>query len=268
MTRENTTSPAEMYEQFFGPAIFRPWSSELLELARPQPGERVLDLACGTGIVAREAAPLVQPGGTVTGVDVSPAMLAVAKAKTPPGAAVEWREANAVDVQLPAGQFDLVLCQQGLQFFPDRKAALRGVHRALKPGGRVAVSVWQGLEHHEVYRALFEAEAGFLDKPLEAVAVPFSFGDADALRALLQEAGFTRMDVSPKTREVRFADANAFVEQTILAATAVMPEMAQEDPAPLVNAVKAAMADVLQRHRQGTGVVFPMSANIALGYKA
>ena len=119
-------SPAEVYERYLGRAIADPFTRVLLDCAGPQPGERVLDLAAGTGSVARHVAPIVGTEGRVVAVDINAAMLAVGRAlPAPAGPPVEWREGDAVDLDLPDQSFDLVLCQQGLQFFPDRAAAVR-----------------------------------------------------------------------------------------------------------------------------------------------
>jgi ubiquinone/menaquinone biosynthesis C-methylase UbiE len=149
----------------------------LLEYAAPQPGERVLDVACGTGSVARHAAPLVGADGKVIGLDLNPGMLAVARAlPAPPGATIEWLEGNATSLALPDDAFELVLCQQGLQFFPDRGAALREMRRVLAEGGRVAISVWQALPRHPVYEALFEATAPHLGANIAAIDLSFHYG--------------------------------------------------------------------------------------------
>jgi ubiquinone/menaquinone biosynthesis C-methylase UbiE len=108
---------AEIYEEYLVPAIFEPWARNLLDRAAPRPGERVLDVACGSGIVARLAAEQVGAAGTVVGVDINPGMIAVAR-KNAGAAGVEWKEGNATALPLPDGSFDLVTCQQGLQFFP------------------------------------------------------------------------------------------------------------------------------------------------------
>lgn len=123
----------------------------LLEYAAPQPGERALDLACGTGSVARHVAPLVGAEGKVVALDINPEMLAVGRAlPAPEGATIEWQEGNAIALALPDGSFDLVLCQQGLQFFSDRAASLREMRRVLTDGERVVLSVWQALQRHPV----------------------------------------------------------------------------------------------------------------------
>lgn len=135
MSQGAAENPAEAYERYLVPAIFLPSGEDLIRRAAPVGEERVL-VACGTGAVARQVAPLVGTGGMVVGLDLSPAMLAVARGlPVPGGAAIEWREGSAGALPFPEGSFDLVLCQQGLQFFPDRAAALRDMRRVLRPGG-------------------------------------------------------------------------------------------------------------------------------------
>eukprot|EP01137_Pigoraptor_chileana_P022419 Opistho-2@6959 len=149
------TNPAEVYEQYLGQTIAEPFARALTERAAPRHGERVLDLACGTGAVARQVAPLVGAEGKVLGIDISAAMLSVARSlPVPDGAPIEWLEGDATALKLADRVFDLVLCQQGLQFFSDRRAALLEMRRVLDMGGRLALSVWQGLDHHPMYSAL------------------------------------------------------------------------------------------------------------------
>jgi ubiquinone/menaquinone biosynthesis C-methylase UbiE len=182
VSRPGGRDPAEVYEEYLGPAIAHPWTRVLLETVPPHPGERVLDVACGTGSVARHVAPIVGAEGTVIAVDINPAMLAVARAlPAPPGAAIDWREGDAVSLDVPDHAFDLVLCQQGLQFFFDRATAAREMRRVLADQGRVGISVWQGLHRHPVYQALLKATARHLGAAVSAVEVSFSLGDAEAL---------------------------------------------------------------------------------------
>lgn len=127
---------AEHYERYIVPTIFIPWSTDLLERAALQPGERVLDVACGTGVVARHAAQQVGSDGTVTGLDLNPVMLEVARTQAASSdAVVEWHQGDAGALPFDDAAFDVVLCQQGLQFFPDKVKALREMHRVLVPGG-------------------------------------------------------------------------------------------------------------------------------------
>lgn len=260
---EPAPSPAHLFERFFGPSLFVPWSRVLLEHAEPGPDDRVLDLACATGIVARRVAPLVDEGeGRVVGVDLDPDMLAVAREL---GAAEEdvdvtWRQGDATDLDLPDGSFDLVLCQQGLQFFDDPGAAVRETDRVLDDGGRLVANVWQPLDRHPVYRALLEAEARHLDAELEAVARPFVFGDARRLHDLFDGTGFSDVEVMEETRDVVFDDPETFVALTVMAGAAVVPELSPDDPHArdeLIEAIREDCADVLEAHTEGDTLRFP-----------
>lgn len=265
-THEREPSPAELFERFFGPSIFVPWTDVLLEHARPRPGERVIDLACATGIVARRVAPTVGRDGDVVGVDVDPGMLAVARDRAASeGVAVEWRRGDASDLDMPDDAFDLVLCQQGLQFFDDPAAALRESARVLDDDGRMVLNVWQPLERHPVYDALLSAEARHLGADLAEVATPFMFGDAARLREMLDEEGFERVEVTERTLEVRFDDPETFVALTIMAGAAVVPEMSLDD-AEAREAVERDCEDVLREHRDDGTLRFPMPNYIASAY--
>jgi len=117
-------NPPANYERFFVPAIGAPLAKDLIRVAALRPGERVLDVACGTGVVARFASEQVGTTGTVVGLDVNPGMLAVARSATPPGMSIEWHQASAEGMPFPDAAFDVVLCQMGLQFMPNKQAAL------------------------------------------------------------------------------------------------------------------------------------------------
>jgi ubiquinone/menaquinone biosynthesis C-methylase UbiE len=133
--------PPENYERYFVPAIGAPLARDLLGVAALRPGERVLDVGCGTGIVARLASEQVGSTGSVTGVDVNPGMVAVARSTTPANRSIKWREASAEDMPLPDESFDVVLCQLSLQFMADRLGALQEMRRVLVPGGRLILNL-------------------------------------------------------------------------------------------------------------------------------
>lgn len=271
MNTQLNLTPAEMFDQYFGQALFKPWAPVLLEYAAPRPGEWVVDLACATGIVARHVAPLVGEAGKVVGVDLNPGMLAVAQAQpAPAGAPIEWREGDATALDLPDGSFDLVVCQQGLQFFPERPAATREMRRVLADGGRVALSLWQALDRHPIYAALCEAEAHHLGVPLAEVAAPWSFPDGEALRALLADAGFQRVKVISRSLDVHFPDAGRFVFLTLFAATAFLPEFDWNDEATrsaLLESISRDVEPVINQYRDGDGLTFPTHWNIAVADK-
>jgi ubiquinone/menaquinone biosynthesis C-methylase UbiE len=138
-----TAEAAELYERYVSRYILGPWAPLLVDAARLAVGERVLDVACGTGIVARAAAERVGSAGRVVGLDLNRGMIAVARTLPPPiSAPIEWIERSALDLQLGDASFDVVLCQQGLQFFPDKVLALSEMRRVLGRHGRLALSVW------------------------------------------------------------------------------------------------------------------------------
>src|SRR5215208_1372728 len=188
---------AEIYEQHLVPTVFGPWAAELIEAASPRPGERVLDVACGTGVVARLAAERVGADGKVVGLDLNPGMLAVARAVASPRP-IDWREGSAVALPLEAGAFDLVLCQQGLQFFPDRLTALREMHRVLAPGGRLGLATWRPLQHSPGFVVMAEALGSHVGPEAAALTqAPFSLGDVKELGALVVGAGFQDVEIMP-----------------------------------------------------------------------
>lgn len=260
-------SPAEVYERYFGRAIADPFTRVLLDCANPKLEEVVLDLAAGTGSVARHVAPMVGVEGRVIAVDINRAMLAVGRAvPAPAGARIEWCEGDAMKLDLPDQAFDLVLCQQGLQFFPDRAAALREIRRVLRPEGRTAVSVWQGLERHPVFKALFEATAQNLRANVADFDVSFSLGDAGELGSLLQEAGFRRIEVSPHSLDIRLPSPERFVQLTVAGAATSVPAFMRLSPdarSELVEAVAGGLHAMIDRDTEDGELVLPMSTHIA-----
>lgn len=258
-------SPAEVYEDYLVPGVHDRWACLLLNYARPAAGEHVLDLACGTGIVARRIAPYLGPDGRVLGLDISADMLAVANRQAPPpGAPITWVQGEAAS--LPEGPFDLVTCQQGVQFFADRAAALRETRRVLRPGGRCVLNVFRDLERQSLYRPLFEAVARHVARPVEELATPYSLGSADALRALLLAAGYDQVEIAAEACFVRFPSPERFLALTVAAAAAVIPEFGA-DPAARANLVDAVRQDIgglLDQFVEDNVASFPMSSHIAV----
>jgi SAM-dependent methyltransferase len=155
-------NPAEGYESYMVPTLFEPCATTFIRAADPKPGERILDVGCGTGIVARQVASRLGARGAVTGFDLSPNMLAVAKAAAArEGIAIEWREGSAEQLPFPESSFDLVLCQFALMFFADKSAALAEMRRVVTSNSLVLVSVWQGLDRHPFYQTLHKARRNF-----------------------------------------------------------------------------------------------------------
>ena len=260
-----SSNPAETYESYMVPTLFGPWASRLVRSAQPQPGERVLDVACGTGIVARGVAPIVGPTGQVVGLDLNPNMLAVARAAAErEGLAVDWQEGRAEELPFPDGRFDLVLCQFALMFFADRRAALGEMRRVLRDGGRVALSVWQGLDRHPFYQALHEAIQRRLG--MSGVRDIFALGDADELRTLLTDAGFRNVEIEPVSMTARFPNPEAFLAGEIDVDTAAIPSMQHLDAQAgreLTAAISEDMTGPLRAVTEGEHVVIPFHACVA-----
>ena len=207
-------TPAENYQRYFVPSIGRPVADDLIGIAGLEPGQRVLDVACGTGVVTRLAAERVGTAGAVAGLDANPGMLAVARSHAPPGAAIDWHEASAEAMPLPDEAFDVVLCQMGLQFIPDKLAALQEMRRVLDAGGRAFVTV-PG-PRPPVFAIMTDALARHLGPQAASFTdLVFSMHDADELAGLMRSAGFRDVDVQARRKTLRLPPPADFLWQYI-----------------------------------------------------
>jgi len=208
-TEESVRSPADVYDDQFVPALFWHWGPVLCDAANIASGQRVLDVACGTGALTVAAAERVRPGGAVLGLDANPEMLAVARRKHPD---IEWVDGRAESLPFADMGFDAVVSQFGLMFFDDRVAALREMQRVLRPGGHLAVAVCDALERSPGYASLAMLLDRLFGKPVaDAFRAPFVLGDAAALRALCADAGIAAASVVQRQGLVRFASIDALV---------------------------------------------------------
>jgi SAM-dependent methyltransferase len=251
---------AELYERHVVRHILGPWVPLLLDVATLRAGERVLDVACGTGAVARVAAQRVGASGAVTGLDLNAGMLAVARSlPRPAGAAITWIERDASASGLPAGRFDVVLCQQGLQFFRDKTAALREMRRVLAPGGRLALSVWcaSGIYNSAVGRALGE-QVGVDVASRFCASRDVPSGDELVRHALA--AGLCDVQLRVQKMVARLPAPEAFVPGH-LAATPLAATVKALDGAALA-ALGRAVAQQLAAYREGDGVAFPEEVHV------
>lgn len=251
----------EMYERLLVEPLFRPWAEVLLQRAGLSAGDRVLDIACGTGIVARLAMERLGAGGRVVGVDLSPPMLAVARGIAP---AIEWREGNAGELPIGAGEvFDAVLCNQGLQFFPDKSSAVREMKRALAPSGRLALATWRPVEEIPLVQALQVVAERHLGPILDH---RHSFGDAAPIEALLVDAGFHHVKVETMSRVVRFAEPAVFLRMNataLVGMSAASSTMDDAGRAEAVSQITQECSQVLPRFADGDGLAFEISTNMA-----
>jgi ubiquinone/menaquinone biosynthesis C-methylase UbiE len=252
---------AEIYDRQLVPAMFAPWAPVLIATAGIQPGDRVIDVACGTGVVTGLAATQVGHNGRVVGLDFNAAMLAVARSHAPTeGAPIEWLEANAQAIPLPDASFDVVLCQHGLQQFPDRMTALREMRRILVDGGRIAMNVWSSIEGSPGMAALVAAlERHVSQQAADNRRAPFALSDAGEVRDLLERAGFAEITVRTLTEITRFPSPEALVEvqlaATPLSALGVIGDDVRQE---IAHDVRAALRPYM---RNGV-LAAPMEAHV------
>jgi SAM-dependent methyltransferase len=265
-----TTSPsseqiqaARAYEELFVPAIFRQWAPVVLDAAGVSQGDRVLDVACGTGVLAREALARVGPGGAVAGVDLATGMLAVAREIVPD---VDWREGTAEALPFGEASFDAVVSQYGLMFFTDRTAALREMLRVLVPSGRLAVAVWDSLDRMPaISREVDILERIGGTRAADALRAPFVLGDIDGLASLAKDAGLGSVDVAQHEGRARFPSVRSLVEADLRGWLPLMGVVLEEDViAEIIDAADRELVDYVQ----GDGaMVFEMPALIVRAAK-
>ena len=204
----------ENYERFFVPAIGEPLAHDLIRQASLRPGARVLDVACGTGIVARLAYQQAGSNGTVAGLDVNPGMVAVARSVTPADMSVEWYESGAEDMPLPDESFEVVLCQISLQFMTDKLAALREMRRVLVPGGHLILNLPGPAGN--IFAVLAKAmERHISSQAAEFVTHVFSLHDTTEIQKLLNEADFRDIAVQADLKMLTLPPPKEFLWQYV-----------------------------------------------------
>ena len=263
-----TGSVPENYERYGVPTIFAPWADDFVDMAALQPGERVLDIACGTGIVARTVARRLGSGAGVVGLDLSAPMLAVARtAAAADGMKIEWREGSASRLALADEVFDVVFCQQGLQFFPDRPAALHEMYRVLMAGGRLVLSVWREIERSPGFAALAQALARHIG--LEAGAMmtsgPYALSDMQELRALIAGASFRDITIRPAVKTMQYPSSDEFVLRCAAGSPWGDVFASAEDRVP--TKLLAEIDAKLESYIDENGLALPIASNIVLARK-
>jgi SAM-dependent methyltransferase len=253
-------TPAEVFDRLFLPAMAAPWAVRVADAAQLGLGDRVLDIACGTGAVVQEALRRVGPEGEVVGLDLSPDMLAVARRKLPD---LDLRQGRAEELPFDDEAFDAVTCQFGLMFFEDRDASLRHMRRVLRPRGRVSVAVWDALERTPGYLVLTEVIEKHLGTEAGVpVRAAFALGDVDAMRSMLTGAGFARVQARSIDATARFPSVADWVEAEVKGWIAA--DIAEQAYAALLEDAHRALA--LYERADGT-VEFSLPAIIATGLK-
>ncbi len=260
---EEEIAAAAAYENLHVPALFRQWAQRVLDAAHFQPGCRVLDVACGTGILAREAKLRLGEGGFVAGLDASPGMLTVAQQLDP---SVEWREGVAESLSYEDSSFNRVVSQFGLMFFRDRHKALREMMRVLNPAGRMAIAVWDSLDNSEAYPievALLEGLAG--QQAAEALRAPFVLGDRAELAQLFQDAGVASVEIATHSGTARFPGIRTMVEADLRGWLPVMGVVLTEEHIEVI--LREAEQSLSQYVTPEGTVEFESQAHIVTGMK-
>lgn len=243
----------EAYERYMVPIHCHSRADDLLQRVNLQPGEHVLDVACGTGIVSRRACRRVGYLGRVAGVELNPAMLEVARQVSAYFEQIEYFQGSALDLPVSDSQFDAALCQAAIQFIPDREAAVREMYRALKPGGRVGLNVFRTPEHNPGFGYLITA----LDKhagkeAAEFMRTPFTMDSIEQMRALFEQAGFKDIRVVIRVDTLRYPS----VAHQVRYETLNIPNPAIHTTA-MQEALTSEMSTLAKEHIDDQGVVFP-----------
>ncbi|HKB49699.1 MAG TPA: methyltransferase domain-containing protein [Ktedonobacterales bacterium] len=261
-------SAPEVYQRYLVPTVTALWAADLVDRAALQPGERVLDVACGTGVVARSAAARVGHAGRVAALDLNPGMLVVARSlPAMTGVVIEWHEGSALALPFPQAAFDVALCQLGLQFFPDRPMALQEIRRVLVPDGRLALNVFGPPEHNPATHVLTTA----LDRhvgPAASVAkrTEHALADIEQLHRLITDAGFRDIVIRTTSKLVHFPSPADYV-RIQLAATPLASLIAQDDAEGRECLVAALVEDVgaaLLPYVGDAGLIFPQEVHSVL----
>jgi ubiquinone/menaquinone biosynthesis C-methylase UbiE len=251
----------EIYERVLVAPLFRPFAEELLARLEPVQGDSLIDVACGTGIAARLARERLGPDARIVGVDVAPAMLAVARKVAP---TIDWREGSASALPVADGErFSLLTCHQGLQFFPDKGGALRDMRRVVAPGARVAIATWLPVDDIPVARELNDIAERHVGK---IVDVRHSFGNADALKAALAEAGFQDVRVERFSHDVRFGDGALYARLNAMAAIGMSDKgktLSDTERDEVAGRIAADSHELIARSTKNGAWVFPLTTNIA-----
>jgi|HubBroStandDraft_1064217.scaffolds.fasta_scaffold06035_2 SAM-dependent methyltransferase len=254
---------AQVYNDILVPAIFAPWVPKVLKACDLRAGQRVLDVACGTGLLTEAAARAVSPAGDVVGLDINPEMLAVAAVGR--SGSIRWTEGDAQSMPFADEYFDRVLCQLGLQYFADQSAAVSEMHRVCRPGGRVTIMLWRDIQHSPGFALLAELIGDILGKDIgESMRGPFAFGDnGELLGKLLEQAGFADISTTVATDMVRFRSVEEFVgDQLVASPLGTRPDLRSDNwTRPIIRRVLAEFS----LSSPTDPITFPIEAYLAVG---
>lgn len=264
LTLQELKEVAEDYEKLLAPVLFSEWANRLADAAEIRQGQHVLDVACGTGILTRVIAERVGTNGVVSGVDVNPGMLAVANRIAPE---VEWREGDAEALPYEDDSFDAVLCQFGLMLFSSPKTALQEMERVLKPGGHLEVAVFGSLDDLPAYAAIADVYRRLADESVgNAICMPFSMGDKDALRSVFASAGIRAPTIKTEVGTACFSSVRDMVLSDVKGWFPFAGIHLDKDTIELVT--KEAETALKSFQTSGGAIEFPVPVHIVMATKS
>jgi len=197
------------YEKYIVPAYTGAWAKEIVNRACLSQGEKILDVACGTGLVARTAADVLRNCDLIYGIDVNEEMI---KKAYEIEKGINWQNCEVTDMTYSDNYFDVVFCQQGLQYFPDPSLALKQINRVLVKSGRILLSVWRPIQYSPFYESLCKALEKYLDiKAASMLLAAFSLGDYEKLKTLFEDAGFNSININIVIKQMSYSPFEEFV---------------------------------------------------------
>jgi len=260
---EDLVEAGRGYESLFVPALFEAWTKHLVEGAQIQAGSHVLDVGCGTGVLARRALARVGANGRVVGADPAPGMLAAAN-EIEPG--IDWVLCSAEALDVDDNDFDCIVSQFGMMFFEDREKATEEMFRALKPGGSLAIAVWRSVEHNPAYAdiiSVLEDHVG--TAAADALRLPYSLGDSGEVTAALERSGFADISFEVKTEIAKFPSSRQMVEAELRGWLPLFDIFLTEHT---INEVLIESDKTLGKYAGPLGeAVFPTSAHVFKAHK-
>lgn len=245
----------ETYDTLLVPLIFEVYAADLARRVAEERPARVLETCAGSGVVARALAPLLDAAARYTVTDLNPPMLERAMARQPPDARIDWRAADATDLPFADGAFDVVCCQFGAMFFPDRTAGYREARRVLRPGGLFAFNVWDRIETNDFARIVTEVAAGvFPDDPPRFLArTPHGYHDVDQIQRDVEAAGFSAVEIETR-RETSTAATAREAAIAYCHGTPLNAEILARDPEALETVTDLTAAAIAAAHGDAPAV--------------
>ncbi len=245
-------SVPENYDRYMVPLIFEPYAADIARRAASFSSSAVLEIAAGTGVVTRALAPKLSPGASYVVTDLNQPMLDYAASRQPPDNRITWRQADAMSLPFEDAVFDLVCCQFGAMFFPERLSAYREAKRVLKPGGHFLFSVWDRIEENVFANDVTNALAKIFpnDPPRFMARTPHGYHDKALIRSDLEQAGFSSVMIDTRAEQSRASSphipAVAYCQGTLL-----RNEIEAREPGKLQAATEYAASVIAEKHGPG-----------------